>query len=87
MKDIVVKERVIKRELVLLLGMFVVAFLMNVYAIIIHDGKWSELLSQLHIVLLITFFLYLLALLVRLIWWGLRAAWVSIANRKSQVTQ
>jgi len=75
MKDIVVKTGVIKRELMLLGVMFVVAFVMNVYAIVVHQGQWSELLSQLHIVVLLTLFLYALVLLIRLVYWGGRAVW------------
>jgi hypothetical protein len=86
MKDIVIKERVVKRELILLLGMFVVAFLMNIYAIIVHGGNWSELVSQLHIVGLLTLFFYVLVLLVRLVWWGLSAVWMRVTKSKSRST-
>lgn len=84
MKDIVIKERVIKRESILLLGMFVVAFLMNVYAIIVHDGKWSELVSQLHIVVLLVLFFYVLFLLIRLVYWGGKAVWKRAFSNGSQ---
>ena len=73
MKDIVVKEKVIRRELILLGMMFLVAILMNVYAIVVHLGQWTELVSQLHVVGFLTLFLYALILLIRLIYWGIRA--------------
>ncbi len=66
MKVIEIKAGVIKRELMLLWVMLVVAFVMNVNAIVVHDGQWSKLVSQLHIVVLLTLFLYLLVLLIRL---------------------
>jgi hypothetical protein len=75
MKDIVIKGKVIRRELILLGMMLLVALLMNVYAILVHHGQWSELLSQLHVVGLLTLFLYVLVLLFRLVYWGGRAVW------------
>ncbi len=83
MKDIVVKASVIKRELILLGVLFFVAFLMNGLAIVVHQGQWSELLSQLHVVVLLTLFLYLLVLLMRLIFWGIRSAWNAAMNNRN----
>ncbi len=85
MKEIVIKANVIKRELILLGVMFVVANLMNMYAIVIHDGRWSELLSQLHIVVLLTLFLYLLVLLIRMLYWGGRAIWMLSVSDKREL--
>jgi hypothetical protein len=87
MKDIVIKERVVKRELILLLGMFVVAFLMNIYAIIVHDGNWSELVSQLHIVGLLTLFFYVLVLLIRLLYLGGKAVWNRVSSTGDQTAE
>ena len=83
MKDIVVRSRVIRRELMLLGVMFLVAFLMNVYAIVVHQGQWSELLTQLHVVVLLTLFLYVLVLLIRLVYWGGRAVWMRAFESKT----
>jgi hypothetical protein len=75
MKDIVVKEKVMRRELILLGILLLVALVMNVYAILVHEGQWSELVSQLHVVGLLTLFLYAFILFIRLIYWGIRAVW------------
>jgi hypothetical protein len=61
-KDILVKEKVIRRELVLLGVMFLIANFSNVYAIIVHEGQWGELISQFHVVGILTLFLYVLSL-------------------------
>jgi len=84
MKDIVVKASVIRRELILLGVLFLVAFMMNVYAIVVHQGQWSELLSQLHVVVLLTLFLYVLILLIRLVFWGGRAAWRAVSDNRNR---
>ncbi len=75
MKDIVIKAEVVKRELLFLLAVFVLSFFLNIYAIIVHDGQWSELFSQFHIVVLLTLFFYLLSLLVRFVYLGVKSVW------------
>ncbi len=83
MKDITIKESTIRRELYVLLAMLIVAFLANIYAIMAYDGQWSELFSQLHIVLLLAIFLYVFVGVIRLIIFGVR---LLIARNKSSVT-
>ncbi len=58
-----------KRELVVLLFCFGIAFLLNVYAVIRYDGRAVELLSQLGYVCVITGVLYVLTVLLRLLVW------------------
>jgi len=72
-KDIVVKEKVVRRELVLLGLMFLIANLTNIYAIIVHEGQWGELFSQFHVVGFLTLFLYFLVLFIRSLYWGGKA--------------
>ncbi|TVQ73703.1 MAG: hypothetical protein EA363_02865 [Balneolaceae bacterium] len=84
MKDIVIKAKVVKRELMVLLAAFVLSFLLNIYAIIVYDGQWSELLTQFHVVILLTLFLYFLALLIRLIYLGVRFLWRSISSKSGK---
>jgi hypothetical protein len=72
-KDILVKEKVIRRELVLLGVMFLFANLTNVYAIIVHEGQWGELISQFHVAGFLTLFLYFVVLLIRSLYWGGKA--------------
>lgn len=58
-----------KRELSVLLFCFVLAFLVNVYAVIRYDGRAVELFSQIGYVCVITGVLYVLTVLVRLLVW------------------
>ena len=67
MKDLVIKGKWIKRELLVLIIMFLIALIMNVVGIIKHEGRWMEMLSQLHVVLLLTLVLYLVFGFLRLI--------------------
>lgn len=60
MKDIVITAKQLRRERNLLLALFVVAFLVNVGAIVGYDRPWSELFSQLGFVVVITPLFYLL---------------------------
>ncbi len=80
MKDILIKASSIRRELLVYLTVFIVAFFSNVYAIIAYSGRWAELYTQLHIVFLLSIFLYLLLALIRLVIYGVRTA---IKGRKT----
>ena len=67
MKDIVISEKHVRRELCFILVCFVLAFLVNVGAIIAYDRPWSELYSQIGYVLFITAGIYVLLAVVRII--------------------
>ena len=69
MKDIVITEKMIRRELYVLLGCFVAAFFVNVGAIIAYDRPWSELYSQIGFVLFITGGIYVLLAIFRFLVW------------------
>ena len=86
MKDVVIRAQTIKRELLLLVLLLVVAFVMNMYAIVVHEGQWSELISQLHIVVLLALFFYVVVWIVRLIFWGIRALWTVFSGKKNPYT-
>lgn len=66
MKDIVIEKKLFLRELLILLTLFIVVNIVNIYSIIKYDTSWFELISQLHIVLIITLLLYLLISVFRL---------------------
>ena len=70
MKDIVITAKMIRRELFILLGCFVAAFLVNVGAIIAYDRPWVELISQIGFVFFITGGIYVLLAVFRLLVWG-----------------
>ena len=69
MKDIVITEKMIRRELYVLLGCFVAAFLVNVGSIIAYDRPWSELYSQIGFVIFITGGIYVLLAVFRFLVW------------------
>lgn len=59
----------IRRELFVLLGCFVAAFLVNVGAIVAYDRPWVELISQIGFVFFITGGIYALLAVFRLLVW------------------
>ena len=67
MKDIIIKEKHIRRELYLILVSFVLAFVVNIGAIVAFDRPWSELYSQIGYVLFITVGIYVVLATVRII--------------------
>jgi hypothetical protein len=67
MKDITIKGSTITRELIILGVNLLIAIVMNLYAIVVYNGAWSELFTQMHLVLALTVVLYLIVTLFRLI--------------------
>ena len=67
MKDIIITPKRIKTESKIWLVCFIAAVLINVISIIMYGTSWVEVFSQLHIVLLISLFVYILVGVVRLI--------------------
>lgn len=72
MKEFTVNSKQIIKELYIFLGIFTVGFLANIYAIVIYDGFWSELFSQLHIVLALTAIIYLIVAFIRILVYAVR---------------
>ena len=64
MKDLIIPSKRIKIELYKIIIFFVIANIMNLFSIIKFDTKWSELITQLHIVVLLTLFFYLVSVIV-----------------------
>jgi len=71
MEEIKIKVSSILRELFVWLVMLLLAFITNIYAIFTYDGQWGELVTQLHIVLLLSIFYYVVLLILRLILKGI----------------
>ncbi|AQQ08919.1 hypothetical protein L21SP3_00712 [Sedimentisphaera cyanobacteriorum] len=68
MKDLVISAKTIKKELLIWLLCFLAAFGMNVYSIIKFDNtSFIELITQLHIVVILSFVFFALLYLLRLI--------------------
>ena len=71
MKDIKITARRQKTEIITILVCFLIAFALNVYAIIAYNGKWSELYSTLFYLLLFTAALYVAWTVIRLVVYGI----------------
>jgi len=65
MKDIIIKAASIKRELIIFGICFIIANLINVYAIVSRNTRWIELISMLHIVFVLSIILYGIFWLIR----------------------
>lgn len=72
MKDIVITGAKIRRELWWLLAAFIIANLMNIYAIAVYETEWKELFTTLGYVIVLSVVLYLIIGLVRWIVGGVR---------------
>jgi len=67
MQDIVLTARRLRLELLILLTSFVVAELVNIYAIITYETPWTEVITKIGFVLVLTAVLYAVHWLIRLI--------------------
>lgn len=61
-----------KREVLFLLIGFIIANILNIYAIITYQTEWKELVTYLPIVLLLTCVIYFLLLIIRGLLWSVR---------------
>lgn len=67
MKDLVISGKNIRRELLILLGCFIVGMLTNVGAIIAYDRPFTEFFSQIGFVIVFSLILYFVLWVVRLV--------------------
>jgi len=74
-KDSTFSAKAKKRELFIFLGCFLAAFLMNTIGIIRFDTSAKELVSQFHIVLILTLSLYALVVVLRIIYHLVARLW------------
>lgn len=65
MKDIVIPAKKVKREVYILLGCFIFAFLLNIACIIIYKTRWIEIFTQIGYVIVIAVVLYLFVAFIR----------------------
>lgn len=70
MKDIIITSKRQRTELWTILVCFLMAFALNVYAIISYDGQWNELFWSLGFVAATTVLLYAVWTLLRLLCYG-----------------
>lgn len=72
MKDIIIDTRRQKRELWYLAGAFIIANLLNIWAIYRFNGSIKEIYTSFFYVLIFTLFIYALSVLVRIAAYGVR---------------
>ena len=58
MKDIIITSKKLKQERNIYLLSFLIAFVINVIAIIVYSRPWIEIISQIGYVIVISFFIY-----------------------------
>ena len=74
MKDITIKSSTLKKESLFLALLFGLAMVINIVSILIYDGFWTELITQIPVVIVLTVVLYILVLLVRLLIYTIKKA-------------
>ena len=67
MKDIIITKNQIKRELIIWLCSLGSAFIINLYAILKYDTPWIELLTQIHVVFLLSILIFIAIGVVRIV--------------------
>lgn len=67
MKDIIISERIVRRELKVLACCFVAAVLVNIVAIVMYDRPWTEVFSMIGYEVVISIVLYLAFTLIRVV--------------------
>lgn len=67
MKDIVITAKRLKKEVLLFTICFIIGIMLNIISIAIYKTQWKELITQLHVVLLVAIVLYILIVLIRII--------------------
>jgi len=71
MQNITITGAQIKREITIISLSFIAAVGLNIYSILKYKTEWSELFSQLHVVVLIAIAIYFLVSVFRLVFWGI----------------
>ena len=67
MKDLVIKGKFLKRELLILLGCFIIVNLLNAGAIWYYGTQWNELYNIWYAIIPITIIVYVILIPVRFI--------------------
>ena len=81
MKDIVIKNKSIVKELKIFFLIFIAIFTVNFLSILYFKTKWIELLTTLHITLVFSFVFYAISGIIRT---GVKAVKVGIFNLRNK---
>lgn len=71
MKDTIITSKRKKTEIIAILVSFLLAVIMNIYAILRFDTNWNELLTKIHFILLISLIFYFTTIILRLLYHGI----------------
>jgi hypothetical protein len=72
MKDIVIKWKWVKREVIIILLLYIIANLVNILSILIYGTSWNEIFTSQRFVLYITEWLYIISIGVRVVYFGIK---------------
>jgi hypothetical protein len=72
MKDTVITAAQKKKEIIILASCFAIAVILNIIGILKYNTPWKELVTQLHVVLLVTAVLYAIQWFFRGLYLGVR---------------
>jgi len=72
MKDIIITGKRRKKEILIFVSCFAIAFLINVLAIIVYKTPWYEIFTQMGYVSAIALVLFLTVTLFRILVWGVK---------------
>lgn len=72
MKDIIITKQRQKTEFITILVCFILAFALNLYAIIAYDGQWKELFWSLGFVAVTTVIFYAVWTIARIAFYIIR---------------
>ena len=78
MKDIIITSQKLKRERNIYLLSFILAFIVNVIAIIVSSRPWIEVISQIGYVIVISIFIYFILWIPR----GILSVLIRLFRRK-----
>ena len=67
MRDIILKAEWIKRELSIFVVCLILAIALNIYSIIKYKTNWIELITMLHVTILLTIVFYIISSVYRTI--------------------
>ena len=81
MKDTVLTARRKKIEIITLLVCFVLANLVNLYAIITYHRSMMEMITSIFYIIIFAFVLYAAGALLRLLFYGVKALFTKKRNR------
>lgn len=72
MKDIRIKWKWIKRELIIVISLYVIVNLFNLLAVVLYGTPWQEIYTSQGYVLYFTEWIYIITAAIRLLVFGVR---------------